>query len=558
MEILNSIGFVNFWGVTPCMNILETNQDKLTQPSLNILISNSNDLRHFIFTIYKLFCQLHSEKEKINLPELNFYLHESHPENLCRFLLFIHLLTDRSKSIIERVEILMEIYGNTLLPSRTIEYINATYKQLISFICKDKSAESLIYNSLLDISGLTHKEIDAMVEVYASYDSKVPYDIEKYRDDRVRYTLKERYDFRKNIFDYDYNMNLEKIAPVVRLRHYITWRNTGVAFQMRVNEYKFPNRTLSCYLEGKTKTGKDSCLVRGFWADIVNSPYLAYGINLEEKEESDFFYATDTITYYRDSQDISEYNLIKILLKIDHNEHYDFMDRERIKAEQRKRAAEREEKRQRGEEIKEEEEEFFTMDKKKGGKETLEEFSKRMAKKMPKSALAQISTEEDLIAASDASTQIDTNELLQVFRDLKIKIHFHCGDIEKSIYRKKKFKNFFDIALFGFHCENRFGEHMKEAMKEDAKVLFELNTYMTSFREAQRQEYNKNLIEMAKGKGLILDDSSFKFMYQFMFTKGEEESKTEESKTESGETKTEESKVENKEEVKKEEEKKEA
>ena len=127
----SSIGFVNFWGVTPFINLFETEKEILSQTNpINILLSNSNDLRHVIYTIYKLYVS--KQEEKKDYPEINFYLHEDHRENLCRDLLFIHLITDRTKSVIERCEILMEIYGNTLLPSRTIDYINSIYKQLIS------------------------------------------------------------------------------------------------------------------------------------------------------------------------------------------------------------------------------------------------------------------------------------------------------------------------------------------------------------------------------------------------------------------------------------------
>ena len=136
MDILNSIGFVNFWGVTPCVNLVETEEELIKNVSIkdpvNILISNSNDLRHFIYTVYKLFV---AQKEKGDQHRpINFYIHEDHLEILCRDLLFLHLITDRNKSIIERVEMLMELYGNTLLPSRTIDYINVVYKLLISFL----------------------------------------------------------------------------------------------------------------------------------------------------------------------------------------------------------------------------------------------------------------------------------------------------------------------------------------------------------------------------------------------------------------------------------------
>ena len=48
MDLLNSIGFVNFWGVTPFMDLFKTERAILSQSNpINILLSNANDLRHF-------------------------------------------------------------------------------------------------------------------------------------------------------------------------------------------------------------------------------------------------------------------------------------------------------------------------------------------------------------------------------------------------------------------------------------------------------------------------------------------------------------------------------
>ena len=469
MDILNSIGFVNFWGVTPCVNLVETEEELLKnvsiKDSLNILVSNSNDLRHFIFTIYKLFV---AQKEKgAEHRPINFYIHEDHLEILCRDILFIHLITDRNKSIIERVEMLMELYGNTLLPSRTIDYINIVYKLLISFICKDKKSNP-VYKDIIDLSCLTHKQIDSMQEIFSSYDSKFPYDIEKYRNDRVRYCMKDRYDYRKNLYDWDYNMNIQNFAPIIRLRYYIYWRENGIAFAMRINQYKFPNRTLACYIEGKKKEGRDSCMVRGFWGDIVNSPYLGYGLELETRDEITYFYANNKIDYLRDSQDVTEYNLVKFLLRMDHNEIYDFMKREKEKERQRqeriKKEEEEREKKEKEEEEKkkeenkkreklnsiteeqneEEEDEICTthsklkekeenknkkeekgiiLDKDDGVKEMTEKIAKVMKEDKKENNNINDTTEESMIKATNSEQNYDSNELIQAFREVKFKIY---------------------------------------------------------------------------------------------------------------------------------------
>jgi len=42
---------------------------------------------------------------------------------------------------------------------------------------------------------------------------------------------------------------------------------------------------MSSYVEGKKKWTWDSCLVRGFWGDIINSPYIAIGYHVENEDD---------------------------------------------------------------------------------------------------------------------------------------------------------------------------------------------------------------------------------------------------------------------------------
>ena len=549
MEILNSIGFANFWGVTPFANLFETESAILSQSSpVNILLSNSNDLRHILYTIYKLFV-LKKEENK-QFPEINFYIHEDKRENLCRDILFIHLITDRTKSIIERCEMLMEIYGNVLLPSRTIDYINAVYRTLIMLITNNPKC-NVVYKSMLDFTGLTSKEIDEMVDILTSYDSKYPYDIEKYRNDRVRYALKDRYDYRNNLFDWDYHMNLIKYAPIIRSQHYLYWRNYGIAFEMRLNRYKFPNRTLACYIQGRRKDNKGSCMVRGFWGDIVNSPYIGYGLELETRDEIAFFYANNKIQYLRDSQDVTEYNLIKILLRLDHDGKYDFMKREQAKEKKRKeriRQQQEEEARKQKQQsnennqlnpIKEEEEEMIDtsstpsstpsskavkIDKEDN---TIEKITQKVMESTLNNTEAATTqsktTEEEMVEIEgDDASLYDPNELIQGFRELNVKLHFLSGSIDK-LFRKKKFNNFFDIILYGFHASSKFDLTQKNVLKPNTRILFELNSHMASFNEKQREEYIAKIKELGQKNNLILDDTTLKYLYQFKYKEQQKE-----------------------------------
>jgi dynein assembly factor 3 len=72
-------------------------------------------------------------------------------------------------------------------------------------------------------------------------------------------------------------MNMKDYAPNVNHREYRSWRLNGIAFETRLATGTVPNRTLSSFVPGKTKKGRDSVLVRGFWGDIINSPYISFG-----------------------------------------------------------------------------------------------------------------------------------------------------------------------------------------------------------------------------------------------------------------------------------------
>jgi dynein assembly factor 3 len=53
---------------------------------------------------------------------------------------------------------------------------------------------------------------------------------------------------------------------------------SGLAFEQRFSSYTQPNRTLASYIPGRKKVERTSCLVRGYWGDIVVSPYVGMGV----------------------------------------------------------------------------------------------------------------------------------------------------------------------------------------------------------------------------------------------------------------------------------------
>jgi dynein assembly factor 3 len=80
------------------------------------------------------------------------------------------------------------------------------------------------------------RDRDDLEEIFSSYLKNHVFDIEKLRDHRLRGHFKDRYDFRRNLVDWDYR----------------DWRLTGIAFETRLATGTVPNRTLGSYIEGKS------------------------------------------------------------------------------------------------------------------------------------------------------------------------------------------------------------------------------------------------------------------------------------------------------------------
>mmetsp|Transcript_5701 Transcript_5701/g.7669 ORF Transcript_5701/g.7669 Transcript_5701/m.7669 type:complete len:94 (+) Transcript_5701:576-857(+) len=93
----------------------------------------------------------------------------------------------------------------------------------------------------------------------------------------MRAHYKERFDVRKNMVDWDYSFYVKKVSPLINQKEYIAWRLNGLAFETRLASNNVPNRTLGSFVPGQSKQTRDHILVRGFWGDIVQGPYVPFG-----------------------------------------------------------------------------------------------------------------------------------------------------------------------------------------------------------------------------------------------------------------------------------------
>jgi dynein assembly factor 3 len=83
-----------------------------------------------------------------------------------------------------------------------------------------------------------------------------------------------------------------------------------VAFETRLATGTIPNRTLGSFVEGRKKKGtRDSIMVRGFWGDIINSPYMSFGNDVDDPDDWKRFYKEINFQSIYSNVDISEYNV---------------------------------------------------------------------------------------------------------------------------------------------------------------------------------------------------------------------------------------------------------
>ncbi|MEW5305020.1 MAG: hypothetical protein WDW36_007590 [Sanguina aurantia] len=306
-------------------------------------------------------------------PALHLYVHEEEPEGLARHLLLLAVLLDGQLQARERSQLLLEVHGNSLLQegsAATLERL-ARELELIIVRCSGSGGSSNGGSSnggsssgqaaacagpavpgsasqacstplpgdlgeLLDLSLLRFQERDAMVEVLRRYRrASAPYDMVAAWDSRCRKWYADRYDFRKNLIDYDYHMRLQPLGvfgqeeangTVIHFHHFRYWRMHGIAYELRDCMYSVTNRSLLSSAVGRTKEFKDrsgrdvgrSVTAWGWWGDILNSPYHAWGTTCHEQS----LFTVSNKQFQRTAVDIAEFNVMALLYELRTGERY--------------------------------------------------------------------------------------------------------------------------------------------------------------------------------------------------------------------------------------------
>ena len=247
-ENMQALGFIQHWGYSPAINFFnDVDVDvKQLDKEINVLLSRTGgDARH----IFKSLCDVLPLDKERTAP-INLYIHENNKETIARIILFFTLFCETGMSERERMEIFLDIYGNTLVRDKTAKYVEGVTQELIQLVTEDDKCQSVL-KDIVSWETMKYKDRDELEDVFSSWLPVHKFDIENLRDTRMRALYKERYDFRSNIVDWDFNMGVKDFARFVNQREFKDWRLTGIAFETRLASGTVPNRTLASFVEGK-------------------------------------------------------------------------------------------------------------------------------------------------------------------------------------------------------------------------------------------------------------------------------------------------------------------
>jgi len=423
-----------------------------TNDTVNVLLVGAADLRHVLKT-----CAFRARK-KIKA-ELNFYIVENNLEVIARQILLLSIILESKESLglKEKVELFLELFGNSLIRPLTNEFLQQRAKELITLVTNPDHLEKTL--PVLNLSNLKFKEHDVLEGILKFWrnDDKKYFDLPSHWDQRVRQHLGTRYDSRANAYDWDYTMKLKEKAPIVNFREYKTWRESGVAFELRDDSaYEISNRTLASGIIFK-KDGERFAR-RGYWGDILNSPFISYGIESEDKT----LFKKSNDVYVKTSTNVAEHNVTSWIYELITGEKYNLNPSTSSTTENQSPR-----------------EELCSISEKAGGKDE--------------------SCPED---EAKCREKVETTRYFSL-EDIKINIlPINCVP---DLSRKAKYKQLFDVLYFSNSMVHLLRDDIKPIVAENAKLIIESTNFMLDLRHENRVEYNKKIKAMAESLGFSMD-----------------------------------------------------
>ena len=203
-----------------------------------------------------------------------------------------------------------------------------------------------------------------------------------------------------------------------------------------------------------------SVLRRGYWGDVVVSPYLAYGI---ESEEQSFFKKSNN-KFTQSSQEVSEYNVLSILHEIATGTKY--VPANPVEKDDKQQTA------------------------------TLTEITEE--------------DEEEDENIQPTAPSSEANPLQKEYTAIpveNVKISFLPLASAAELHKKSKYQRLFNIAYFSNSMVHHLNKDISSTFANGAGVILETAKFMLDLTPEQTEMFSNKVISMAKSVGCEMSDS---------------------------------------------------
>lgn len=441
-------GTITWWGFSPALDLQEEYKKLRVQDSkfcdtdpISILLVGSGDCRHLLKTLAKA----HQWKRK----HINIYVVENNLELYARHLLLLGIALEPTEKLglQEKCELFLELFGNTLIRPQASEYLQEKSNEFIKMVTNLDYMEDNF--PLVNMSLLKFKERDMLEAVFKFWRNTDPkyFDITKCWDLRLRNHLAVRYDCRNNVYDWDYNMTLHKKAPIIRFHEYKMWREQGVAFELREDSsYGISNRSLASGMV--VNKGSEKFASRGYWGDVINSPFFAFGIESDEKS----LFEKKNDVHVKTAQDVSAYNITVFTYELIHHKKY------------------------------------------KPPKETTDE-------KRGQGRIKEVTEEVEELQITGTENPEQTHPVIGCIPTENVSIHFLPLNCIPDLQKKTKFQQLFHMVYFSNSMVHLLTPETSCLLSEKAMLIIETTMFMLDLKEEQSEEYLKKVTAMAQRAG---------------------------------------------------------
>jgi len=184
-----------------------------------------------------------------------------------------------------------------------------------------------------------------------------------------------------------------------------------LAFETRLASNNVANRTMSSFVPGTAKKSNDKIMVRGYWGDIIQSPYITFGVELWKTPEKSMFKKQINFQAIYSSADFALFNVQNYITILEDLQeyHFPFTRIKQVEKQHDDLAGVDEEEEKKTEEIKE-------------GEETKSEAEAMLEKlKTPGKSIDLESIDEGDLGASQQ--QEGDRVLLRGLRETKVRFH---------------------------------------------------------------------------------------------------------------------------------------